>query len=254
MNRLAFYILVALLGMFQLACERPPPEIERFSVEPHFACPGAALTLNAIILNGQGFTYQFVAKDTFLIGARPPRVLQVGSLSGSPEYKGHDTRFCSYHGFCVQILAADETVIAESCDIAEMDRREREDRLVFGSDCPEDPAVFRPIDYPEDGPEGSRVITALRNRSRYNVILTHVGLDGIPVTERAEAGQPFETLVGSNLYGSWSVVVDDARYRPDLIECSEPGRIRDPRFVAPESIEMEMGVRCDDSSPACAGL
>lgn len=251
MNRWMLLLLVAVLGAFQLGCRRPPPEIDRFTVEPGLACPGSVLNVNAIILNGQGFTYRFIARD-FLPGpVRPPRTLQVGNLSGSPQNVGQETRFCGFGVFCVQILDADETVIEESCQVVNDDPRERDETLTFIPDCPENADAFRPIDYAEDHPAGSQVITALRNLSRYDVILTHVGLDGVPVTERVGAGQPFSSLVGRSLYGSWSVVVDDDRFDADLQECAVPGRPVPPPRVRAEAIEMEMRARCGDSSPAC---
>ena len=251
MNRWTVLVLVAMLDVFQLACRRPPPEIDRITVEPAFACPGGALDVNAIILNGQGFRYRLIVRD-FLPGpVRPPRTLRVGNLSGSPQNVGQETRLCGFGVFCVQILDADETVIEESCQVVNEDPREREEALTFVPDCPDNPDSFRPVEYPEDTPGGSRVITALRNLYRYDVILTHVGLDGMPVTERVGAGQPFSSLVGRNLYGSWSVVVDDDRFEADLQECAVPGRPVPPPRVRAEAIEMEMRVRCGDSSPAC---
>lgn len=253
MNRSTLLVLVALLGVFQLACERPPPEIERFTVTPGSVCPGAVLNLTAIILNGEGFTYQFLSRD-FLSGpVAPPRIYQVGDVSGSPEHKTHDTRFCGFGIFCVQVLDAEGTVITESCQTVNADSREREESLTFIPDCPTNAAGFKPIDYVPDDPAGSQVVTVLRNVSRYDVILTHVGLDGVLVEERAGAGQPFTSFDDSSLYGSWSVVVDDVRFNAELQECPERGTVVAPPSVRAESIEMEMHLRCGDSSPACVG-
>ena len=250
MNRPTLFVLLASVVVLQVGCPRPAPTIDRFFVEPTSACPGGVIRLNAAILNGQGFTYRFLFRE-FAAGGRSA-VLQAGDLSGSPENKRHETRLCEQSTFCIQILDADETVIDEDCDAVLVDSREREDdRLIFGPNCPDDPTSFRPVDITEDDPGGSQVVAALRNSSRYNVILTHVGLDGIPVEERADAGQIFTELVGRELYGSWSIEVEDARFNPDLQICREEGREIVPPFMQAEAIAMELRVRCGDDSPAC---